>query len=392
MERVRAGVLHAMARAADDGHVFLPRARLLELAATLLGVDPELVARGVGELVAAGTLVAQPLAGGGGPGLYTPELYQAESGVAADIERLLGARVELPPLRIERAIDWFEERQGFAFASQQRRAIESGLRERITIITGGPGTGKTTLVRAITEILSRKGQRILLAAPTGRAANRLSEATGLAARTIHRLLEFDAHRHAFQRGPGRPLEVDVLIVDEVSMLDCALTHLLLAAMPSGGRLVLLGDGDQLPSVGPGRVLDDLIASGRVPVVPLTEIFRQAAASRIVRSAHLVNRGEMPPLEPPPAASGASGSRRSDFFFIERDEPEAILETLLHLVTERIPASFGLDPLEDIQVLTPMRRGLLGTIHLNRELQARLNPRRQQVQRGGLSLGIGDRVM
>ncbi len=393
-ERVRAGVLHTMARSADDGHVYLPHGKLLEDASTLLGVSPDLCSDALEALVASADLVDQALPSRPSRrAVYTPELYRAETGVAEDIARLVEAESELPEIDIERALEWFEARHGFTLAPLQRQAVAGGLSERISIVTGGPGTGKTTLVKAITEILSAKGQRLQLAAPTGRAANRLAESTGLPARTIHRLLEYDPHRHTFLRGPGRPLEVDVLIVDEVSMLDCSLTHLLLAAIPSGGRLVMLGDGDQLPSVGPGRVLDDLIASERVPVVALTEIFRQARASQIVRNAHLVNKGRLPPLDPPPEIPAGDPSRsRPDFFFIERHDPEEVLETLVHLVTERIPASFGFDPLREIQVLTPMRRGRLGTVQLNQELQARLNPSARRVERGAVALGIEDRVM
>lgn len=394
-ERIRAGLAHTLDRAADDGHVYLPEERLVADSAELLGVAKALSRGALEELLADGELIAEsePREDGGPQAehaVYAPELYRAEVGIAASIERLLGARRDDPDIRVERAIEWFERRVGFELAERQREAIRRGLADPLVIVTGGPGTGKTTLVHALTEILSAKRQRLALAAPTGRAANRLGEATGREAKTIHRLLEYDPHRHGFLRGPERPLELDVLIVDEVSMLDTPLTHLLLGAIPSGARLVLLGDADQLPSVGPGRVLDELISSRRLPVVHLSEIFRQARSSRIVLNAHRVNRGQLPDLDGD-TSEGELG-RTSDFFFIERHEPEAILAVVCHLVTERIPAHFGFDPMRDIQVLTPMRRGLLGTNHLNQELQRRLNSSERRIRRGSTVLAEGDRVM
>ena len=254
------------------------------------------------------------------------------------------------------------------------------------MITGGPGVGKTTIVKAIVH-LARLGKRtVALAAPTGRAAKRLGEATAAEAMTIHRLLEYQPHEGGFQRNREKPLDEDVLVVDEASMVDAMLFHAVLSALRPGAQLVLVGDVDQLPSVGAGAVLADVIDSGAATVIRLTEIFRQAAASKIVVSAHKINHGELPDVDRAPEGSA------SDFYFISREEPEAARATIVELVAERIPARFGLDPITDVQVLTPMHRGELGTAAVNRALQERLNPTGVELQRGDRVLRRGDKVM
>ncbi len=391
--RIEAGLVHLLREAADRGHVYLPATDLETAAANLLEAPPEPVQAGLDELARAADVVLVPI-GGGERAVYLASLHDAESGLAAALRSLLEAPSSLPAIDAPRAIAWFEAREELTLAAKQRSAITMALASKVSILTGGPGTGKTTLLQGITQILDRKQCRILLAAPTGRAARRLAEATGREARTVHRLLEFDPVRQRFARGPDHPLEADLLIVDEASMLDVALARSTVEAVPIAGQLLLVGDVDQLPSVGPGRVLADLIASGALPVVRLDEIFRQAAESRIVVNAHHIRRGEMPQLRNPneAASSRANPEARGDFFFIERQEPEEVLETLIHLVADRIPKGFGFDPAQEIQVLSPMNRGPLGVHNLNALLQEQLNPSGQEIPFGGRRLRLGDKVM
>ncbi|HSK74929.1 MAG TPA: ATP-dependent RecD-like DNA helicase [Thermoanaerobaculia bacterium] len=383
-QRIEAGSLYLLGQGADRGHLYLPRPRLIEEAQELLGAPADLVEKAVAALAETEQVVLEPLSAPEEQAVFLKSLHAAESGAAARVRALLIQ----PPLPLEidldRALDWFEKTERIALAREQRQAIRSGLTRKVLVITGGPGTGKTTLVRGIVKILEKKRQKVLLAAPTGRAAKRLSEATGGEATTLHRLLEWNARTRQFDRNREHPLSCDLLIVDEVSMLDTVLAYHVLRAVPDNGRLILVGDVDQLPSVGPGKVLADLIRSDAVEVVRLTEIFRQAERSLIVVNAHRVNQGKMPILE----AVESDG----DFFFIERKEPEEIVETIAQLVSKRIPGRFGFDPIEQIQVLTPMNRGPLGTENLNAVLRDLLNPEGVTVTRGGHSLRVGDKVM
>lgn len=383
-QRAAAGVLFTLRNTARGGHVFCWRDDLAREAAEVLAIEIPKIDRAIAALADRRALVLEESPQG--VRVFLPELLAAETSIAARARGLLAAKSPRSRrIDVERALAWFESRSKLRLGPIQRQAVARALEDRVLVITGGPGTGKTTLVRGVVSILRRKKQTVLLAAPTGRAANRLQEATGAEVRTVHRLLEFDPHLGVFRRDAERPLEADLVLVDEASMLDVSLAASLFEAIPDDARLVLVGDVDQLPSVGPGRVLADVIASRAVPVVRLTEIFRQSQASRIVINAHRILQGHRPEAD-----TGVTG-KDSDFHFIRRRTPEEVLDTLLHLVGQRIQGGFGLDPRREIQVLSPMRRGLLGTENLNRELQALLNPSGAKASKHG-PFRIGDRVM
>jgi exodeoxyribonuclease V alpha subunit len=382
-ERCKAGVLHTLRALSDEGHVAAPRAELVERTMALLEVDEALVEAAIGPLVLEGEIVVET-AHGMGEAVYLTPLHVAEAGIAELVRRLAGAGRRPIQIDVERAIAWFEERHGIELADEQKRALGLAVTRKVLVITGGPGTGKTTLIKGIIEIVEKKGVHVLLAAPTGRAAKRMTEATGHESKTLHRMLEFNPKSNAFARGPENPLEADMLIVDEASMIDTVLAYSLLRALRPQCQLVLVGDIDQLPSVGPGSVLLDLIRSRAVDVVTLAHIFRQAERSRIVVNAHRVNQGDMPLV--------AADDPTSDFFFIDKNEPEEVLATIKTLVKERIPRKFGFDPINDIQVLTPMHKGLLGAAALNAELQALMNPDGPTVARGARLFRAGDKVM
>jgi exodeoxyribonuclease V alpha subunit len=383
MIRIRAGISYALSEAMDDGHCGLPTEQLLPLAVELLGVQAELVTTALDLELAEGTVVADQV--GGAACIFLAGLYAAERGIAERLHALHQGSLPWDSIDPGKALPWAEQRVGLTLAESQRQAVALALASKVLVITGGPGVGKTTIINTILRIVSAKGVKILLAAPTGRAAKRMSETTGLEARTIHRLLEVDPTAGGFKRGLENPLDCELLVIDEASMVDVPLMHALLKAVPPEAALLVVGDVDQLPSVGPGQVLSDMITSAALPTVRLTEIFRQAASSRIIVSAHRINGGQMPELSKPDGDS--------DFYFVPAADPETAVARIIDLVKTRIPQRFGMNPIQDIQVLCPMNRGGVGARSLNIELQAALNPAgERKVERFGWTFAPGDKVM
>jgi exodeoxyribonuclease V alpha subunit len=390
-QRARAALRYVLQELSHKGHVAYPEEAVLNgdlpddaLRDVILSIPPDVLREAVEAERQAGEVVREPLAEA--PLLYLKPLFLAELGVARALRNLAAGNHPLPALDVDAALPAIEERMGLELAPAQRESVRMAAASKVLVITGGPGTGKSTLMRGIVELFASRRQRVALCAPTGRAAKRLGETTGREAKTIHRLLEFEPALGAFRRDQHAPLDADLVVVDEASMVDVSLMYSLLKAVPASACLILVGDVDQLPSVGPGLVLGDVIASGAVPVVRLTEVFRQASRSWIVRAAHAVREARLPES----AAPGGDG----DFYFVEAQTPEAIIDRLVTMVRERIPKRFGLDALRDVQVLAPMNRNALGTEALNAHLQKVLNPPRggAEVQRFGVAFRVGDKVL
>ncbi len=392
--RIAAGILYVLNQAADSGHVFLPHGKLVRKTMETLGVRDAQVAEQILVLVNEKKLVVDtsdesvsvdPMISATTP-VYLPQFFVAETLVAKRLAALWGTPRKTRKIDVDKALEWVQGRLGIKLAAEQASALKKAMEEKVVIITGGPGTGKTTLIRAILEIYGKITEKILLAAPTGRAAKRMSETTGWPASTIHRLLKFSPAEGGFRHNDKNPIDVQLLIIDEVSMVDIILFHHLLKALPPSCQVVAVGDVDQLPSVGPGQVLKDMIASKNIPVVELKEIFRQARESLIIVNAHRINSGEFPFIRP------KSTGELLDFYFIESEDTEKVQELILQLCTNRIPKRFGFDPINDIQVITPMHRGSVGAGTLNEKLQQALNPGTRFVQRGASIYRLNDKVM
>jgi exodeoxyribonuclease V alpha subunit len=381
LPRLMTGLKHTLSQAANDGHCYLPADELLTQAAALLQVPPEALPPALETLRGAKEAFVEE------DRVYLAPFFYAESGAARWLRLVLRASSALPAVEQR---EWqavfaaLERERGLRLAERQREAVQVAYRSKVCVLTGGPGTGKTTTVRALLDVLDRRGISYALASPTGRAARRMAEATGRPARTLHRLLEFVPSTNEFGYNEDRPLPYQFVVLDEVSMLDVLLAYRLARALAPETHLLLVGDADQLPSVGPGSVLHDLLASGEVPHIWLTELFRQARASAIVVSAHRINTGELPELRPDPAG---------DFFFLRAEDPAQAQRMVVDLVARRLPARYALDPTRDIQVLAPMYRGPAGVVALNEALQARLNPEAAAAQTAsGRVFGPGDKVM
>ena len=380
--RVRAGVAHALASAMDNGHCGLPREDLIRSGAELLEVAEPLIEAALEGELASGEVMAGTT--DGREVIFLAGLFRAEQSIAERLLRLRTGILPWPAIDADKAILWVERKTGLALSPSQRDALRLAVDAKVCVITGGPGVGKTTLVNSILKTLAAKRVDIALAAPTGRAAKRLAESSGMEAMTLHRLLETDPKVGGFKRNQEHPLKCQLLVIDEASMIDVMLMHATLKALRPDAALLLVGDVDQLPSVGPGQVLKDVIASGAVPVVRLTEVFRQAATSQIISNAHRINAGLMPDLT-------ARGD--GEFFHVDADEPGNVAQKVVELVARHIPRRFGFDPSRDIQVLGPMQRGGAGARALNTLLHERINPPSDQaIERFGHRYGPGDKVM
>jgi len=407
-QRAEAGALFVLDEAGGEGHTCLPRPRLAERSAALLEVGPALVQQAVDGLLAGGLLkaldvpaesapaaaersadeaAAPPAGSPGEPGstlLFRNRMSRAEQHIAEHLHRIAGSDAFTRFRAIGETVAKMEREAGIYLSEEQRAAVEQALEHKVLVITGGPGTGKTTIIRFILGLVAGQMPGIALAAPTGKAAKRLAEATGRSASTLHRLLE--AGPKGFQRNADRPIDAELVIVDESSMIDTLLMEALLMALPDHTRLVLVGDVDQLPSVGPGQVLSDLIGAGRLPVARLETVFRQSERSRITANAHAIRKGELPDLSRP-----AEGEL-VDFYFLPESDPARIVDKIRTMLLERIPEAFGFDPRSDVQVLSPMHRGLTGAQNLNRMLQQWLNPKGEEITHGDPPFRVGDRVM
>jgi len=391
--RVEAGILYVLYQLSDEGNVYYPYEPLVSKSCLILEVEREPVIAALKILAHDQIIVLEDLnevpdnGQENNKAVFLAKYHLCETSIARRIKTLVNFPKSVRDIDSGKAIGWIQGQLAITLAEKQIEAVRCAIENKVMVITGGPGTGKTTIINAVLKIFAKLKTRILLAAPTGRAAKRMSETTGFEAKTIHRMLEFSMQKGGFQRNEDRPLDCDVLIVDETSMIDTILMYHLLKAVPPLATFILVGDVNQLPSVGAGNILRDIIASSAVPVVALDKIFRQAQTSRIIVNAHKINEGIVPYPD-----RAESHDPHNDFFFIEQEDPEKIVGIILELVKVRIPKRFGFDPFNEIQVLTPMHRGLVGSANLNRELQAALNPGEGGITRGERTHRVNDKVM
>jgi exodeoxyribonuclease V alpha subunit len=391
--RAQAGILYVLNQLAEEGSVYTPYEPLITRCIEVLHVDRDILTEVIGKLAFNEKIVIEDLNDSietfqeNFKAVFLAKYYLAENRIAERMARLSSAPKSIRPIDTDKAIEWVQGRLTFMLAEKQIHAIRCGLDNKVMIITGGPGTGKTTIINAILKIYTELTVKTLLAAPTGRAAKKMTEATGHEAKTIHRLLEYSLQKGGFKKDEADPLDCDVLFIDEVSMIDTLLMHYLMKAVPPAATLIIVGDVNQLPSVGAGNVLHDLIESEIIPIVRLNEIFRQAKASQIVINAHRINNGELPLIK-----ADELVAPESDFYFINQEDPEKVLQIILELVSQRIPRRFGYDSTDDIQVLAPMHKGIVGTGNLNIELQGLLNPGNISISRGDRNFRIRDKVM
>lgn len=384
-QRIDSGIEFALNELSSDGHVCYPIHDFLGEASNMLGTNESLVESRLSPLKNEGRIEIFEIVVDGKilPHIWLKPLFLAETGIAREIKRLLSTKSDLRDVNISKALDWVQEKLNIQLAQNQKIAVSCSLSNKIQIVTGGPGTGKSTITNAILTITEKLTDKIILAAPTGRAAKRMSEITKKKASTIHSLLEFDFKTGRFKRNREFPLDCDLIIIDEASMIDTYLMYSLLKAIPEKARVIFVGDICQLPSVGPGNVLKDMIRSNCIEVSQLTEIFRQASGSRIITNAHLINNGTFPDI---------SLKSDSDFYFLEAIESKDVLHNIVNLVSQRLPKKYGWDPINEIQVLAPMKKGEIGTENLNCALQASLNPNGEAIYYAGSKYSIGDKVM
>jgi len=389
--RAAAGILYVLHELTDEGHVYYPYEPLIKKCKEMLDIDREIIVKAIGTVAVDKQIVIEDINQNlaefqeNNKAVYLVGYHIAEKNLATRLKMLVNASQAIRKIDSEKAIQWVQEKLSITLADKQIEAVQRTAENKVMIITGGPGTGKTTIINAILKIFSAVKANIMLAAPTGRAAKRMSETTGHESKTIHRLLEYNMRKGGFQKNEESPLDCDLLIVDEASMIDTLLMHHLLKAIPVTATFIMVGDVNQLPSVGAGNVLKDIIDSGISPVVQLNEIFRQAKESSIIVNAHKINEGIIPNLK-------SNQDKADDFYFIEQEDPEKVLEMIINLVRERIPKRFGFNSVNDIQVLTPMHRGTVGAGNLNIELQKALNPGEEGVLRGGRLFKVNDKVM